>query len=153
MSPIPLSQNTLLEPATPEPELARTPIVNRGKTSYSIKASSNPHFLSENKSIDASNLKSSNLADPVFVSTAAAHVGLTTSEGTADGYAPGRTASLLNQEAAQEPDEPRLNPTGTPRIILSTERRKARTIQNLPEALRRQVAATPEDFHNMILQA
>jgi len=38
-------------------------------------------------------------------------------------------------------------------MILSTERRQARTIQNLPEALRRQVAATPEHFHDLILQA
>jgi len=59
----------------------------------------------------------------------------------------------LNPGAAQEPDECRLNPTGTLPLVLPTERRKARTIQNLPEALCQQVTATPEGFHDMILQA
>jgi len=73
--------------------------------------------------------------------------------GAPHGYAPAGTTTHRNPGAAQEPHEPRLNPIGTPRMIPSAERRKARTIKNLPEALRHQVTATPEHFHDMILQA
>ena len=78
---------------------------------------------------------------------------MTAPEGTPHGHPTARAASHLNPGAAQEPDECRLNPTGTLPLVLPTERRKARTIQNLPEALRQQVTATPERFHDMILQA
>jgi len=73
--------------------------------------------------------------------------------GAPHGHVLARTASHLNPGADQDPDKSRLNPMVALLSIPSTERREARTIQNLPEALCQQVSATPEHFHDLILQA
>jgi len=117
-----------------------------------FKASSKHCFPSGNKSKNLHGYNSPNLGPPVTSSTSALRVGSTVSAGVPHGYPPADPTTHRNAGATQEPDKPRPNPTGTPLMIPSTERRKARTIQNLPEALRRQVAATPEHFHDMILQ-
>ena len=119
----------------------------------SIEASFKHYSLSGNKLKDPPILISSNLGPLVTSSTTVQHVGLTLPEGSPHGYTPSRTAPDLNSGATQEPDERSLNPIGAPRLTPSTERRKARTIQNLPEALRHQVTATPVHFHETILQA
>ena len=119
----------------------------------SIKASFKQYSLSGNKSKNLHGHNPPNLGPPVTSSTTARHVGSNLPEGSPHGYTPSRTATNLNSGATQEPNERPLNPIGAPQLIPSTERRKARTIQNLPEALRHQVTATPVHFHETILQA
>ena len=68
-------------------------------------------------------------------------------------HIPADTTPYFNPVAAQKPDKHHLQPIGTLFPIPYTGRRKARTIQSLPEALRQEVTATPAHFHDMILQA
>ena len=125
----------------------------RGKHLNFIKAPFKHYFSTGNKSKSPPSLISSNLAPLVNSSSSAAHVGPTAPEGTPHGHPTARAAPHLNPRADQELNEHRPKQTGTLPPIPHIEHRKARTIQNLPDTLRRQVAATPEHFHDMILQA
>ena len=104
----------------------------QSKILNSIEASFKLYFLSGNKSKDPPSLISSNFEPLVTPSTSALHVGSAMPAGATHRRTPADTATHRNAGAAQGPHEPRINPTGTPLMILSTERRKARTIQICP---------------------
>jgi len=151
--PICSTDTTFLATIIPDPHIVQVSQITQGKTSNLSKLALNLILSTGNGFRDHPSPTSPNIADPVFASSPVAHVGSTAPEVIPHGHPTARVTSHLNPGAVQEPDECRLNPTGTLPLVLPTERRKARTIQNLPEALRQQVTATPERFHDMILQA
>jgi len=121
-----------------------------------MKALYKHYFLPANKFKAPPSINSSNLTPPATTSTSAQHVGVTTAPGVSEVNAPASTISRLNPGALEDLDEYRFELEESPlstRAITPIERRKARSIQDFPEALRQQVAAAPKHFHNMILQA
>ena len=112
----------------------------RGKILNFIKDPLKHYFPLGNKSKDPLSRNSSNLAPPFTTLTTAQHVGSTAPQGTFEENAPVDGISRLNPEVLEDLNErrldhtgPRLDPTGPHKptcAIASTERRKARSIQD-----------------------